>query len=74
VWFEVEVLEAQGKVVVGFAGTNFRGSMVGYQDTESWSVYSEPGGTFYGRHVTTLGPTHLLVHNSNFSAFKVATK
>jgi hypothetical protein len=50
VWFEVEVLEAKGKVVVGFSGTNFRGSMVGYQDTESWSIYSELGGTFHGRY------------------------
>ena len=37
VWFELEVVEAEGEVYVGFAGTNFRAEYVGADET-SWSV------------------------------------
>ncbi len=49
-WFEVEVLEATGAALVGFAGTNFRGTpepIVGI-DAISWSVYSQDGKSVHG--------------------------
>ncbi len=47
-YYEVEVLEAQGGLFVGFAGTNFglHCSNVG-DDTCSWSFYMGDG---YGLH------------------------
>ncbi len=45
VWFEVEV-EAAGLLRAGFAGTSFRGPMVG-GDPASWAIY-EDGGTRHG--------------------------
>ena len=49
VWFEVDVLEAKGWALVGFAGNNFRGSprpLVGF-DAVSWSI--DEGGQAYHR-------------------------
>ncbi len=46
VWFEVEVVYAAGNLQVGFAGTNFRGTLAG-GDATSWAVY-ENGGTRHG--------------------------
>ena len=37
VWFEVEVLEASGDMVVGFAGSNFRGDTLG-ADERGWGI------------------------------------
>jgi hypothetical protein len=49
VWFEVEVVEAEGVALVGFAGTNFRGSLVGYEDAMSWGI-DEDGKPYHGRY------------------------
>jgi hypothetical protein len=48
VWFEVEVLAESGHVQVGFAGTNFRGSKLGW-DKADWGIYNL--GITYHRQV-----------------------
>ena len=40
VLFELEVVEANGAVLVGYAGTNFRAKYVGADET-SWSLGKE---------------------------------
>ena len=40
VYFEIEVVRAEGHVLVGFAGSNFRANFVG-NDGASWGVYSD---------------------------------
>ncbi len=52
VWFELEVVEANGQALVGIAGTNFRGNVVG-SDAASWSIYSRDGGMLHGWHPLT---------------------
>ena len=39
-YFEVEVCEAVGRVLVGFAGTNFQSDGVGIDD-KSWSILED---------------------------------
>jgi hypothetical protein len=46
VWFEVEVLEAKGNLLVGYAGTCFHGPQVG-GDSASWAVLHD-GRTRHG--------------------------
>ena len=41
------MVEAKGRALVGFAGTNFRGSMVGYEDAVSWGINAE-GKLYHG--------------------------
>ena len=43
VLFELEVVEAEGEVYVGYAGTNFRAEFVGADET-SWGFGSWYGG------------------------------
>jgi hypothetical protein len=56
VWFEVEVVEATGMALVGFAGTNFRGGMVGYKDAMSWGIAED--GTPYHAMYAPSPPAH----------------
>jgi hypothetical protein len=53
VWFEVEVVEAKGRALVGIAGTNFLGVNIPSVGTDaaSWSIYSDSGGLLHSRHV-----------------------
>ena len=39
-YFEVEVCEAVGEVLVGFAGANFQADIVTNDDT-SWAIYTD---------------------------------
>ncbi len=54
VWFEVEVVEAKGRALVGIAGTNFPCIPTVGTDAASWSIYSDSGGVLHSRHVLTL--------------------
>jgi hypothetical protein len=45
-YFEVEVCEAVGRVLVGFAGANFQADGVG-DDDKSWAIFNS--GTPYHR-------------------------
>ncbi len=47
VWFEVEALESSGQVLVGAAGTSFRGDALGL-DAASWGIFSDSGKTLHG--------------------------
>ena len=65
VWFEVEVVEAKGRALVGFAGTNFCGSMVGYEDAVSWGINAE-GKRYHGRY-TPPRPPASFTHPAGFA-------
>jgi hypothetical protein len=56
VWFEVEVVEAKGKALVGIAGTNFRDTATVGTSAESWSIFSNTGGTVHARHALHSNP------------------
>jgi hypothetical protein len=55
VWFEVEVVEAKGRALVGIAGTNFNGFPTVGTDAASWSIYLDTGagGLLHSRRVPT---------------------
>jgi hypothetical protein len=41
IYFDVEVKKAKGQVVVGFAGTNFNGEVIGFDEAGiSWGFHS----------------------------------
>lgn len=44
-YFEVEVVEAEGYVVLGFVGSNFNSEFCG-KDDKSWAIYNG-GQTFH---------------------------
>ena len=52
VWFEVEVVQAKGRALVGIAGTNFNGFPTVGTDAASWSIYLDTGagGVLHSRH------------------------
>jgi len=54
VWFEVEVVEAKGRALVGIAGTNFNGTATVGTDPVSWSIYSDSGGVLHARQALPL--------------------
>ncbi len=45
-YFEVEVCEAVGEVVVGFAGANFQADYVGADD-KSWAIEDKHGDSYH---------------------------
>ena len=63
VWFEVEVVEAKGGALVGFAGTNFRNNSTVGTDALSWSIYSD-GKTYHVSPINSLAPAmiHARLH------------
>jgi hypothetical protein len=69
VWFEVEVVEAKGVALVGFAGTNFRGS----GDALPWSVFSGDGKPYHGGYDHPPCRLQLLFCRKIFPAVAVLT-
>jgi hypothetical protein len=53
-YFEVEVCVAEGDVLIGLAGSNFRDNMVGYEPSgTSWGIYKD-GNLYYRRAIPCL--------------------
>ena len=65
VWYEVEVLAESGHVQVGFAGTNIRGTKLGWNQTD-WGVYSI--GTTYHRQAGMEGGVRAMRWRLRWSA------